>query len=215
MGVDSHVLRVGQKMTGFFRALVLSSALVAPAASAEVPRTQPDQALQQLARQLEPYRNVAYAVSQGYVQASGCESNPTLGTMGYHYVNPRLLGLTGPVNGRINGTGTYTGVEPPAILLYVPDGQGGLRLAGIEMLVFAAAWNAANAHPPMYRGREYNYMVDDPATTTRDEAHGFMPHYDLHIWLFDHNPSGLYAQWNPALSCSTSGIFHVRESGGH
>ena len=72
------------------------------------------------------------------------------------------------------------------------------------MLVFAQAWDAANNHPPMYRGRTYNYMADNP-NTPRDEAHGFMPHYDLHIWLFEHNPSGLYAQWNPSLSCAVGG----------
>lgn len=186
----------------------------ASTAVADVPRTQPDQALQQIARQLEPFKDVSYALSQGYIQASPCEEHPTLGAMGHHYVKPSLLGLTAPVNGRINGTGTYTGVNPPPILLYIPDGDGGLRLAGIELLVFAEAWNAANNHPPMYRGREYNYMADDPATA-QDEAHNFMPHFDLHIWLFDHNPSGLYAQWNPALSCSTAGTFHIREVPGH
>src|SRR5687768_1084847 len=122
----------------------LSAALIASAASADVPRTQPDQALRQLATQLESYKSVSYARGQGYVQGSACESHPTLGTMGHHFVRPDLLGLTAPVNGRVNGTGTYTGVTPPAILLYVPDGQGGLELAGIELLVFAAAWDAAN-----------------------------------------------------------------------
>lgn len=186
-------------------ALGLSSVLIVPAALAEVPRTQPDQALQELARQLEPFKDVAYAESQGYVRSSPCESHPTLGTMGYHYSNPRLLGITGLVNGRVNGNGTYTGVNPPAVLLYVPDGHGGVKLAGIELLVFAEAWHAENKRPPMYRGREYNYMADDPATP-QDEAHNFMPHYDLHIWLFENNPSGLYAPWNPALSCSNVGI---------
>ncbi len=185
----------------------MSSALIASTAAAEVPRNMPDQALQQLVTQLSNYRSVAYAESQGYVRGSACESHPTLGTMGYHYVRPDLLGLTAPVNGRVNGTGTYTRAEPPAILLYVPDGEGGLKLAGIEMLVFAAAWEAGHNYPPMYRGREYNLMVDDP-NTARDEAHGFMPHYDLHIWLFEHNPSGLYAQFNPALSCAGEGHAH-------
>lgn len=189
------------------------SAALTSGAIAAVPRTQPDQSLQQLARQLEPFKSVAYAESQGYRQASGCETHPTLGAMGHHYVNPSLLGLTAPVNGRVNGTGTYTGTNPPPILLYVPDGQGGLKLAGIEMLVFAEAWHAEHKQPPKYRGREYNYMADNP-NTPQDEAHQFMPHYDLHIWLFEHNPSGLYAQWNPALSCSTAGTFHVRQLGG-
>lgn len=201
-------------MIGSFRALALSSALIASTALADVPRTQPDQALQQLARQLEPFKSVTYAESQGYIRASACETHPTLGAMGHHYVNPRLLGLTAPVNGRVNGTGTYTGVNPPPILLYAPDGQSGLKLIGIELLVFAEAWHTENKQPPKYRGREYNYMADNPATP-QDEAHGFMPHYDLHIWLYEHNPSGLYAQWNPAVSCGTGGTFHVREVGGH
>ena len=198
----------------FGRAVAVSAALISTAAMAEVPRTQPDQALQQLARELEPFKDVAYARSQGYVQASPCEAHPTRGAMGHHFVNLRLLGITAPVNERVNGTGTYTGVNPPPILLYIPDGQGGLKLAGIELLVFAEAWHATNKQPPKYRGREYDYMADDPSTP-QDEAHGFMPHYDLHIWLFEHNPSGLYAQWNPALSCSTAGTFHAREVGGH
>ena len=122
--------------------------------------------------------------------------------MGFHYVNRRLLGLTPPstwVGGRVNGTGTYTGVEPPAILLYIPDAdaEDGLRLAGIELLVFAEAWQAANKQPPKYRGREYNYMADNPATP-RDEAHNFMPHYAQHIWLFEHKPSGFHSEYTPS-----------------
>ena len=197
-------------MSKFTRAFGISAALIASIATAEVPRTQPDKALQQVARQLEAYKSVAYATSHGYVQGSACEAHPTLGTMGYHYVSPQLLGLTAPVNGRVNGTGIYTGVTPPAILLYIPDGQGGLELAGIELLVFAAAWDAANSQPPTYRGRAFNYMADNP-NTPQDEAHGFMPHYDLHIWLFDHNPSGLYAQWNPSISCGVGTFHHVGE----
>jgi hypothetical protein len=26
-------------------------------------------------------------------------------------------------------------------------------------------------------------------------------HYDQHVWLFETNPSGLFAPFNPALSC--------------
>ena len=183
--------------------------LLAVGAKAEPPRDQPMISLDQLAQQLEPFKDVAYAQSQGYFEASECEAHPKLGVMGYHYVSPALLGLTAPVNGRVNGTGTYTGMNPPAILLYAPDGHGGKELVGIEMLVFAEAWHAENKNPPKFRGREWNYMADDPDTPV-DEAHGFMPHYDLHIWLFAENPSGMYAQWNPALSCANLGIvdFH-------
>jgi hypothetical protein len=193
-------------MSKILRLFTFSPVLLASIAFAEVPRTQPDLALQQLKSQLGFYESVTYATDHGYIRASACEAHPTLGAMGFHYVRPDLLGLTAPVNGRVNGTGTYTSVEPPAILLYMPDEHGELQLVGVEILVFAAAWDAANNHPPMYRGREFNYMEDDPSTA-RDEAHGFMPHYDLHIW-FAHNPSGLYAQWNPSLSCGAAAEAH-------
>ena len=78
-------------MSSLFRAFALSSTLIGSAAIADVPRTQPDQALQQLKSQLGNYRSVTWATDHGYVQASGCESHPTLGTMGYHYARPDLL----------------------------------------------------------------------------------------------------------------------------
>jgi hypothetical protein len=49
---------------------LLVAASAATGAIADVPRTQPDQSLQQLARELEPFRNVAYAQSRGYRQGS-------------------------------------------------------------------------------------------------------------------------------------------------
>jgi hypothetical protein len=30
----------------------------------------------------------------------------------------------------------------------------------------------------------------------------FEPHYDRHIWLFRENPNGMFAQFNPAVSCA-------------
>ena len=43
-------------------------------------------------------------------------------------------------------------------------------------------------------------MRDDPATAI-DEAHMFEPHYDRHVWLYRRNPNGMFAQFNPAVSC--------------
>jgi hypothetical protein len=31
---------------------------------------------------------------------------------------------------------------------------------------------------------------------------GMPVHYDLHVWVAEQNPSGVYAQWSPALRCS-------------
>jgi hypothetical protein len=43
-------------------------------------------------------------------------------------------------------------------------------------------------------------MVDDPRTEL-DEAHMFAPHFDRHVWIYRDNPNGVFAQFNPAVSC--------------
>jgi hypothetical protein len=30
---------------------------------------------------------------------------------------------------------------------------------------------------------------------------GMPVHYDLHVWLYDSNPAGVFAPWNPSVSC--------------
>ena len=125
-----------------------------------------------------------------------------LGVMGIHFFRPDLLGITGPPNPRVNGTGTHTDFARPAILIYEPQADGSLQLVAVENLVFIAAWEAAgHTARPTFLGREFDRMVDDPATEL-DEAHMFEPHYDLHVWLYRENPNGLFAQFNPNASCA-------------
>jgi hypothetical protein len=36
----------------------------------------------------------------------------------------------------------------------------------------------------------------------RRDGHPEMPiHYDLHVWLYRHNPAGMFAMWNPSVHC--------------
>ena len=82
-------------------------------------------------------------------------------------------------------------------------------VVAVENLVFAKAWKeAGNATPPAFHGVSYDTMIDDP-TTKIDEAHMFEPHYDRHVWLYRDNPNGLFAQFNPNVSCK------AHKSGGH
>jgi hypothetical protein len=30
---------------------------------------------------------------------------------------------------------------------------------------------------------------------------GMPVHYDLHVWLYQANPDGVFASWNPSVSC--------------
>jgi hypothetical protein len=37
----------------------------------------------------------------------------------------------------------------------------------------------------------------------------FEPHYDRHVWLYRENPNGVFAQFNPRVSCAA----HVAAAG--
>jgi hypothetical protein len=127
-----------------------------------------------------------------------------LGAMGIHYMRPDLLGLTG-MEPRVAGMGTHTDWDNPGVLIYEPQADGSLALVAIENLVFDAGWKAAgNSAPPSFMGTNYVTMIDDPATPV-DEAHGFEPHYELHVWIPRDNPNGVFTPFNPAVSCQHHG----------
>lgn len=155
----------------------------------------------------ERFENVETALAEGYIPdpsgmcvSAAAEGLPAeWGDMGLHYLRPDLLGITGTAP-RVAGNGLHTDFAAPAILLYEPQADGSLVLVGVENLVFEAGWRAAgNAEPPALLGRTWDYMADDPATPG-DEAHGFEPHWDQHVW-FRTNPAGNLMPFNTAVTC--------------
>jgi hypothetical protein len=155
------------------------------------------------------FQNVEAALAEGYVRDPGnmCDTAPmmgrpaALGGMGIHFFRPDLLGIKGPPNPRVDGDGTHTDFRKPAILIYEPRADGSLELVAVENLVFKKAWHAAgNKRLPTFHGVEYDDMADDPETKA-DEAHGFEPHYDRHVWLYRPNANGMFAQYNPTVTC--------------
>jgi hypothetical protein len=164
------------------------------------------------------YRDVRVALADGYVRdpfdlcdtAAMLGRPAALGAMGIHYVRPDLLGITGPPSPRVTGTGTHTDFRRPGILIYEPQADGSEALVAVENLVFAASWRAAGHDaPPTFHGVPYDSMTDDPATPA-DEAHMFAPHFDRHVWLYRENPNGVFAPFNPAVTCA-----HHRGAQGH
>ena len=154
------------------------------------------------------FRDVNVALAEGYVADTECTTaammgrSHAIGAMGVHFAREDLLGISGPPNPRVDGTGTHTDFSRPAVLLYEPQSDGSLVLVGVENLVFADAWRAAgHDQPPSFHGVPYDLMSDDPLTSA-DEAHLFAPHYDRHIWLYRDNPSGIFASFNPKVSCA-------------
>lgn len=156
----------------------------------------------------EKYKDVKVALAEGYVLpmqmcvASKNEGLPAqLGSMGLHYVRPDLLKITGQ-QPRVSGAGMHEDFMKPSVLIYEPQPDGSQQLVAIENLIWAKAWkDAGNKRAPAFHNNEYFYVHDNPDTAV-DEAHGFEPHYELHFWLYRDNPSGLFAPFNPKVSCA-------------
>ncbi|WP_325481639.1 hypothetical protein [Piscinibacter sp.] len=154
------------------------------------------------------FRDINVALSEGYVIAppghcvdAQAEGEPRqLGAMGVHVVRPDLLGITA-MSPRVNGVGINTDFTRPTVLVYEPASNGRYELVAVENLIFAEAWHAAgNPKRPEFHGNEYYKVIDNPLTPV-DEAHGFEPHYELHIWLYRENPAGMFMPFNVRVKC--------------
>lgn len=186
------------------------AAQIHSAATAAEPGPAPvEPSLAEVRQATERYRDVRVALAEGYIRdpfdlcdtAEMMGKPAALGAMGIHYFRPDLLGVTAPPNPRVDGTGTHTDFRRPSILIYEPQADGSLDLVAVENLVFQAAWHATGAPDrPSFHGVPWDAMADDPKTPV-DEAHMFQPHYDRHVWVYRENPNGVFAPFNPAVSC--------------
>lgn len=159
----------------------------------------------------QKYRDVNVAKAEGYTTDNKCVTAAMLGhpeqmgAMGLHYVRRDLLGLPPkplpPGSGKVSGTGTHTDFRNPAMLVYEPQPDGSLELVAVENLVFASAWHRKSEAPPKFHGRTYPLLKDD-LKSKLDEAHGWEPHYEQHLWVFRDNPNGAYSPFNPAVTCN-------------
>lgn len=132
------------------------------------------------------YQDVAQAVHDGYVPVLGCVSSPDDGSMGAHYLKPELLG---------DGA---EDVAHPELLVYEPSHSGRLRLVAVEYLTLADLWDAGHTDgsPPILMGQLFNY-TDGP------NRFRLPAHYSLHVWAWKFNPKGVFAMWNPRVSCAS------------
>jgi hypothetical protein len=162
--------------------------------------------LDQLRDLVSKYQDVEVALADGYitpdnhcVSAAGEGLPAELGAMGIHYMHPELLQVTA-TEPRVDGVGTHTDWMRPSILIYEPQADGSLTLVAVENLVFEKAWMEAGNAELVLNGRMWDHMADDPATPG-DEAHGFAPHMDQHVWLFRENPAGILMPFNANVTC--------------
>jgi hypothetical protein len=193
------------------------------AVNAAAPRLTPgagEPTLDEVRRVTDRFRDVKVALAEGYIRdpfdlcdSAAMMGRPdSLGAMGIHFFRPDLLGITKPPSPRVTGDGIHTDFLQPAILIYEPQRDGNLELVAVENLVFADAWRAAgHAQPPTFYGVPYDTMTDDPATEI-DEAHMFAPHFDRHVWLYRENPNGVFAPFNPAVTCANHRGSHQHDA---
>lgn len=173
---------------------------VAGSLEAMDPTLSPDVAsrLAAVRRATSKYRDVKVAEAEGYASLHGCVAMPGLGAMGVHYVNAKLAGVTRK-GGRIHSTDRTLDPLTPEILIYEPQRDGRMELVAVEYWTARETWGDGPA--PSLFDHPFDLMQDDPATPDVDEGHEFTPHYDQHVWLYRANPKGMFAQWNPAVSC--------------
>lgn len=103
------------------------------------------------------------------------QSPNKLGAMGLHYVN------TDSLDDHVN-------VASPEAIMYEPEANGQLRLVGVEYVIPAAAWTSTT--PPQLFGKSFKLNAFNL--------------WALHVWVWKDNPSGLYADWNPNVSCANA-----------
>ena len=116
------------------------------------------------------------AVSAGYQKdVARCFVMQDHGAMGYHHVNRSYVdSLLDP--------------QHPEILLYERAPDSTYRLTAIEFIVPYGIWPAASDSIPTVRGQRLRRV---------DEVNV----WGLHVWLWKENPAGLFADWNPTVSC--------------
>jgi hypothetical protein len=109
---------------------------------------------------------------------TGCIAHPTAGVMGYHYFNKQLI------------DDLVVDEQQPEGLVYTSGPDGQLKLVAVEYVVPGAGSNPPGvSEPPTIFGRPMHILV--PAV-------GF---YIQHVWVWSHNPAGMFVDWNPELSC--------------
>jgi hypothetical protein len=137
------------------------------------------------------FHDIEVARDAGYtIELTGCYKDEMggRGAMGYHFGKGSALDAT------------VDQLEPEA-LLYEPQKNGRPRLVGVEFIVpFTAV--PASSTPPRAFGLDFkqNFVFNVWA---------------LHVWVWKNNPSGIFADWNPDVTCDFAPAATNRVSHSH
>lgn len=119
------------------------------------------------------FKSVDAAMAAGYTAETNCVQHQPHGAMGLHYPQPALR------DDKLDP-------ERPEVLTYERLADGTLKLTGVEYIVPLSAWTSKE--PPTLLGQPLK----------RADSLGI---WYLHAWIWEPNPSGLFADWNPRVTC--------------
>jgi hypothetical protein len=132
------------------------------------------------------FRDINVAISEGWVQGTPCVSGPDTGAMGVHFVMPSRLSKF------------VLQADQPQALIYEPLPGGAFRLVGVEFIVLAPVWqgqpNSATTAPAL-EGDLLNYI-------SFPNRFGLPAFYEMHVWAWEDNPKGSFADWNTHVTCT-------------
>jgi hypothetical protein len=140
-----------------------------------------------LRRVTAPFHNFRKAAAAGWsTKITDCMTDPNgAGGMGFHYGNTDLINAT-------------VSVDKPELLLYEPEKDGGLRLVAVEYII-PYSFHSRESAPPVLFGQQF-------------KQNDTFQLWGLHAWVWKENPSGIFANWNPRVSCkyttATSAMSH-------
>jgi hypothetical protein len=111
-------------------------------------------------------------------QITPCMTDPAgAGGMGFHYGNIGLIDGSARVN-------------EPELLLYEPEKNGRLRLVAVEYIIPYTAHSRSAAAPELF-GKKF-------------KQNDTFQLWGLHAWVWKDNPSGIFADWNPVVTCANA-----------
>ena len=139
---------------------------------------EPDE-LETVRQRTAAYTNPELAKEAGWsILVPRCRDNQPEGGMGWHYANPSLLD-------------DKVIAEQPEVLVYEPQQDGSQKLVAVEYVILFKDL-PRSATPPTLFG--HRFLQNDG-----DEL------WMLHVWLHRENPRGMFATWNPTVSCAHAG----------
>ncbi|MEI2775371.1 MAG: hypothetical protein V9G19_05230 [Tetrasphaera sp.] len=143
-----------------------------------------------LALTTAPFHDVDNALRAGWTEQPMCMTYPEgfhgeePGTMGNHFYNVAYL-----------TDGGHVEASQPELLLYEKRKDGSWRLNAVEYVIPAGDL-PGTATPPELFGQKFTFYPEVGAAGI----------WGLHVWLWRHNPRGMYVNLHPTVTCAYADI---------